>query len=179
MIDEETTLRLGDERDRLAQQHDEVQELVEEGDDSASASAARWSLNEIDQMGAAVTELITEHGEDATVTIKGLAAGEFGRVEDRVDTARSRRDGASIRGYHRVVYAAAGLVEAPFFSTEDVTDPSWDDRPPKERLDAKIQAVAAENIGLVKWLYSRVDEETTADEGNWKQSAGHTGGTVE
>lgn len=167
------TLRLGDEIERLAEEYDRVEAMGDEADDSASGQAVRWSLNELDQQGAAVAELADEHGRDATVTIRGLTAGEFGRVEDRVDAARQRRDGApSMQGYHRVVYAAAGLVEAPFFDPDAVTGPDWASRTPSERLDAKTETVADLNIGLVKWLYARIDDQTTPDEGNWRASAG-------
>jgi hypothetical protein len=172
MTGSETTLVLGDEIDRLADQYDRVEAMGEDADDSTSGQAVRWSLNELDQQGNALAALADEHGRDAVVTVRGLTAGEFGRVEDRVDAARARRDdGASMQGYHRVVYAAAGLVEAPFFKPDDVANPPWDERTARQQLDAKIETVAGLNIGLAKWLYSRVDEETTPDAGNWKPSS--------
>jgi len=161
------TIRLGDEVDRLARQHDEVQARAEDADDTASGEAVRWSLNELDQQGRAVAALVEDHGPDATVTVEGLTAGEFGRVEDRVAAARAQRDGQpTMQGYHRVVYAAAGVEDAPFLPDRE------DDSSEREWLDAKVDAVAGLNIALVKWLYARVDDLTTVDQGNWKQSAG-------
>jgi len=164
------TISLGDELQRLADQYDDLEARQEDADGSVSADAVRWSLNELDQQGAAVADLVNEYGADATVTVSGLTAGEFGRVEDRVETARARRDRQTMQGYHRVVYAAAGIVEAPFFDPDGVTDPSWDERTAAERLDAKVATVADLNIGVAKWLYGRVDEKTTPDTGNWKPS---------
>lgn len=172
-MSEPTTIRLGEARDRLAEQCDEVEALAEEADDTASAESVQWSLNELNQQGAAVADLLAEHGADATVTVHGLTAGEFGRVEDRVQAMRDQRDGqASLPGYHRVVYAAAGLDAAPFFDPDDVANPPWEQRSARERLDAKVAAVADLPPALAKWLYARVDEATTPDTGNWRSSAG-------
>jgi len=166
MMDTERTVRLAEERDRLAEQYERLEDADDEHD------AISWSLNELDQQGAALQALIDEHGSEASVTISGLTAGEYGLVEDRVEHARQQRDRATMRGYHRVVYAAAGLVEAPFFDPGDVSDPPWEARTQEERLDEKIATVADQNIGLVKWLYTLVDDETTPDEGNWRQRSG-------
>jgi hypothetical protein len=169
---EQTTLVLEEEIERLADQYDQLEAMREDSDDSASGEAVRWSLNEIDQQGAALARLADEHGRDATVTIQALSAGLYGRVEDRVATARARRDdGASMQGYHRVVYAAAGLVGAPFFDTSEVADPPWPERTAREQLDAKIATVADLRPAVAKWLYSRVDEATTPEQGNWRPSS--------
>lgn len=162
MIDSEQTLRLGDELDRLAEQVDELEAQAADADDSASGDALRWSVNELDQQGAAVAELIDEYGADAEVVVEPLDAGTYGRVEDRVASHRERSKQASVQGYHRVVYAAAGLVDAPFHEPDEDAD----------AFDAAIATVASLNPAAAKWLYARVDDLTTPDSGNWRTSAG-------
>lgn len=165
-INDPERLRLGDELDRLAERVNELEAQAEDADDSASGDALRWSVNELDQQGAAVAELIDRYGADAEVVVEPLDAGTYGRVEDRVASHRERSKQTSVQGYHRVVYAAAGLVDAPFYDAggpdEDANDP----------FDARIAAVAGLNPAAAKWLYSRVDVLTTPDQGNWRASAG-------
>lgn len=166
MTGREQEVSLVDELEQLGRQADEVDGLFDEADDSASAETLQWSAAEIDQQGAAVAELIEKHGADATVTVRGLTLGEFGRVEDRVEDFRRRKSGEAAAGYERVVFAAAGLVDAPFFNREDVDDPPWEDRSASERLDAKIKTVRGLDPALGKWLYRVVDDETSPDQGN-------------
>lgn len=169
----ETTVTLGDALRRLADRADDLEQL--ETDDSASGQSVQYAGSQIELQGRSLAALADEHGHDAAVTYRGLSAGQFGRVEDRVERARQRRDGdPALQGYHRVVYAAAGLVEAPFFDPEAVENPPWSSRAPTQRLDAKIERVADLDIGLVKWLYGRVDDATTPDAGNWRPSADST-----
>lgn len=159
MIDE--TLVLGEERDRLDARLDElVSRLQDANPDTASADVLQHEANDLDVQGRGVSHLIDEYGRDATVTVAGLSAGDFARVEDRAATMRSQHPGpGNLPGSSRNVFAAAVLVEAPFY-TGDKTD-----------LDAKISAVAAQPIGVVKWLESKGNDLTSVDSGNWTSFA--------
>jgi hypothetical protein len=167
----EREVRLGDALAGLQDEADRLDEQRGNADDSSSAEALRHGANELDQQGAAVAALVDEYGSDATVTVCSLTAGEFGRVEDRVTAARQRHDRSAMQGYHRVVYAAAGLVDAPFFNRDEVSDPPWDERSATEQLDAKVATVADLDIATAKWLYRLVNAETTPDQGNgdWRE----------
>jgi len=161
------TLRLGDELDRLDEQADEYAQLLDDVDEDeegseASAAALRQSANELDQHGRGVAYLAAEYGDDAEVTVAGLDAGEFARVEDRVAEIRANRDSQTATpGAHRNVYAAVGLEDAPFLDLDD-------DLSQREQVDAKLAAVSQLPVGATKWLYDRVDDLTTVDEGNWQ-----------
>lgn len=171
----ERTVTLGAERERLADQHDAV--LAQDG--AADADAIRYGATELAQRGAAVAGLIEEYGADAEVTVRGLTAGRYARVEDRVATHRQRRDDLqAARGYHRNVYAAAGLVDAPFFDRDAAADRvgapnqerAWADLATREQLDAAVAVVADQPPGVVKWLHGLVDD-VTGGPGNWKPSS--------
>jgi len=156
------TIRLGEELDRLSEQADEYAQMLEDADESASATALQQSANELDQQGRGVAYLIEQHGPDAEVVVAGLDSGEFARVEDRVAAIRAGRDDDSTTpGAHRNVYAAVGLQDAPFLDLDD-------DLATRERLDETRAAVRGQPVGVAKWLYSRVDDLTTVDEGNWR-----------
>lgn len=158
------TIRLGDELDRLDQEADEYTTMLADVDeDSASTAALNQSANELDQHGRGVAYLAAEYGEDAEVTVAGLDSGEFARVEDRVAAIRAgRSDQSPTPGAHRNVYAAMGVVDAPFLDLDD-------DLSKREELDAKLDAVGRQPVGVTKWLYSRVDDLTTVSEGNWRR----------
>ena len=161
------TIRLGDELDRLDKQADEYAELMANADEeeSASAAALQQSANELDQQGRGVAYLAAEYGEDAEVTVAGLDSGEFGRVEDRVAAIRAGRDDQSpTPGAHRNVYAATGLVDAPFLDLDE----EMGELSQRERIDRKLAAVTSQPVGVTKWLYRRVDDLSTVDEGNWR-----------
>lgn len=169
----EREITLGDELERLDAELADVEAAEQAGD--LSGDASRLAYSEYDAAGRALYALAEAHGHDATITVRGLSAGEFARVEDRVAVAREQRNTqAGLQAYHRNVYAAAGLVSAPFFDPDEVTDPPWDARTPDQRLDARVTVVAEQNPSLVKWLFARVDEATTPDEGNWRPSADST-----
>lgn len=169
----ERTVTLADAIGNVAEEYDRLESRLEDAEDAEQA-AGQYGLNELEQMGNALGELAEEHGPDATLTYRGLRAGEFGLVEDRVDRKREQDGGSARRGYHRIVYAAAGLVDAPFFDAGDVTHPPYGERTMEGQLEARMSAVASQNIGLVKWLYAKVDDRTTADAGNWRRFADST-----
>jgi hypothetical protein len=147
---EEVTLRLADERDRL---DDRLDEYAEEAADADDSSAIDQVATQCQQRLAGVDHLIDRHGRDATVTIRGLSAGQFARVEDRVAAKRERSSQEALPGYHRNTYAATGLVEAPFLDV----DPDAE----ADEFEQRLKAVADQPVGVVKWLESRIDDETS------------------
>lgn len=165
------TYRLGDELERLDERQDELAErLVDATDDEAAA--LEQIAESVEQQGRGVAWLVEQHGPDTTVTVRGLTSSGYALVEDRVDSIRQLRDDDSrTPGAHRNVYAAAGLNDAPFLDREDppgVDDGrEFADLDAEERFEATYQAVTSLPIGPTKWLYSRVDEATTVDPGNW------------
>jgi hypothetical protein len=144
------TLTLAAERDRLDSHLDEYAREASDADDSSA----------VDQLAAAcqqrllgVDHLIQTHGAQATVTIRGLSAGDYARVEDRVAAKRERENQQSLPGYRRNVYVATGLVEAPFLDI--------DADAPASEFEQTVRAVATQPVGVVKWLESRIDDETS------------------
>ena len=140
--------RFEDEHDRIDERLDELAEEAADADEDAPAldsltdEAARLErqLNDLER-------LIDEYGGDTTVTVKGLTAGDYARVQDDV------ADGGG-PGAKRNLTVAEGLVNAPFFETED---PS---------RNTKIMTVAGLPIGALLWLEDRIEELTRGDEGN-------------
>lgn len=187
---EETTVTLGTERDRLSEKHDRLVQMETDGN-NMSAVALNYSANEVSQMGAAVDYLIEGDGDgddvfegfapDASVTVQGLTAGLYARVTDRVDTQRAQKDHIeAVTGIHENVFAAAGLVDAPFVDFDEaaaaVTQPGDDrdyaDLDQKTQLDARVHAVTQLPPNVKKWLFDLVDSETGVGQGNWKTSTG-------
>lgn len=160
----EETLRLGDELDRLDEQLDEYAEkLADVESGTASARMLQQAANELDTQGGAVAALVEEYGPDATVTVRGLDAGGFARAEDRLAAMEAQADApGGLPGSDRNVFAAVGLVDAPFYN-----GPSEG----QSELDAKIAAVAGQPVGVAKWIHAKVNELTTVSEGNWKPLA--------
>lgn len=194
----EATVTLGEERERLAREHDQVEQLQQGAEDEATASAYGYSANEIAQMGAAVDYLIRGnpddeadefegYGADATVTVRGLSAGLHGWVTDRVESLRERRDDVeSARGYHRNVFAAAGLVDAPFVDLEAAADAvthpgsstDYEGLTPTKQRAARVSAVEDLPPNVTRWLFDLVDDQTGVGQGNWKASSGQPQGTT-
>lgn len=148
------TVTLGEERDRLDEALDDLADILADADDSTSGQRLRQRGNDLDQQGRGIAHLVDEHGADAEVVVRGLDSGEFARVEDRVADIRAQREGGQTPGAHRNVYAAMGIVDAPF-----ADDP--------ESFDDRLDAVTDLPIGATKWLYALVDDLTTVEEGNW------------
>lgn len=149
MIDTDT-LRLGAVYDRLDDRLDELARSLADADDPA---ALRQVASGVDTQLGAVGWLIDRHGDDATVTVRGLTAGEHAHVEDRLAAMRDAADGDTIPGARTNVYAAAGLVDAPFL---DAHDPD---------LDAALATITDLPVGVAKWLEAEVNDRTTV-EGN-------------
>lgn len=154
----EETRRLGEERDRLdAKLDDYADKLVNADGGTASAQALQQAASNIETQLGGVDYLVQQFGESAEVTVKGLNAGEFARVQDRAATMRAQRDEpGDIPGARSNVFAAMGVVDAPFLDEDAAT------------LDDRVQAVTSQPIGVSKWLESIANELTTANEGNYK-----------
>lgn len=144
------TYTLGDERDRLDARLDDLADTIADADDPA---AMQQVGAQVETRLSGVAYLIDAHGADATVTVEGLTAGAYARVEDKLAAIRAQADGDSLPGTQTTVFAAAGLIEAPFLEGEDPA------------LDPAMAAIREQPIGVAKWLEARVNDLTTV-EGN-------------
>lgn len=153
---ERTEAEIGDLQTRLKDDDADRQNLI------AERSRKQTYLGELEQMGQAVGQLIDDHGEDATVTVRGLDAGEYAKVKNRTSEAANRTDYQAAPGSGELVFVAAGLVDAPTY-----------DGPPDD-LDAKLEWVARQPIGKRKWLQDAIDERTVVGEKNWRELAGRS-----
>lgn len=178
----EHTVTLDDERKRLDTALDDIVEtLAEANSETATARRLMREARDLDQAGRAVDYLIEGDDEDddseagpgdegfagydpdATVTVRELDGEAWGRVEDRVATMASAQPGSGgVPGSSRNVYAAAGLVDAPFLNGVG-----------SDVLGDKADAVASLTPapGAQKWLESLVDDVGSVDEGNWQPLA--------
>lgn len=154
----EETYVLGEERERLDERLDELAaKLVDADEGSTAAQAILDAANTVDTRGEGVAWLIEQHGPDAEVTVAALTAGDYARVQDRLaGMAAQAGQSADLPGSRTNIYAAAGLVDAPFLDGD-------------EDFDARIEAVADQPVGVAQWLEGRVNHVTTrgSSEGNW------------
>jgi hypothetical protein len=182
-----TTIRLGEELERLDAKADEIVDAVAAADDSASGQAVEQVATDLDQQGRAVASLIDAYGADATVEIRRLGAGDFAFVEDRVASHRDRTGQSAVPGYRRNQFVAVGLADAPFLDREALAEAhgpdhatGWADLDRATRTDAILRVLTdAEvvSVAVVKWLFARIDEEGTVDSGNWTPLAERIGAT--
>ncbi len=160
---EPETYDLVEERDRIDERLDELAEVLRDADSgSASAQVLKKEANETEARLSGVAWLIDEYGEDATVTVKGLGSGSYAKSEDRLSAVRAERDEpGGIPGSKRNVFAAAGLVDAPFLDLDE-------DASESQQFKQKLAAVSSDErpVGVSMWLEHVVNEETTI-EGNW------------
>lgn len=158
----EETRRLGDERDRLDAELDDLADrLVDAEQGTQSAQMLQRTANDVETRLAGVAHLIERHGADATVTVRGLDAGAYARVQDRAEALRSQRDQpGDVPGARANIFAAMGLVEAPFLDAEDLAE--------MDPLDATLSAVSNQPLGVAKYLESVANDLTTVSEGNFK-----------
>jgi len=157
----EETRRLGDERDRLDDELDDLADrLVGAEQGTQSAQMLQRTANEVETRLAGVCHLIDQHGADATVTVQGLDAGGYARVQDRAEALRTQRDKpGDIPGARSNIFAAQALVSAPFLDLDDAGgDP----------LDGKLAAISDQPLGVAKYVESVGNDLTTVDEGNFK-----------
>ncbi|MEA5387125.1 hypothetical protein VB779_08690 [Haloarculaceae archaeon H-GB11] len=169
----ERTVRLGEAFEQLNEQLDELAVRLGEADANTQSGQALQNLaTETEQKLAGVDYLIHTaggdgYGEDATVTVKGLGAGSYARMEDRVDDHRASRDGpGQAPGGRRKVFAASGLVDAPFADIPDVDDA---DVTESQRFEAALAALSDDSlpVGVEKWIEGLVSTESSV-EGNFE-----------
>ena len=161
----EETLRLGDERDRLDAELDDLADRAAAADDDGAYEILKQRANNLETRLSGVAYLCEVHSPDATVTIRGLAAGPWAAVEDRIASKRSQGSLDAVPGYRDNVVAAAGLVDAPFVSGEGQPE-EWPDEATSWQ-EAKLKRVSEQPVGVAKWLTARANAKTTVDEGNW------------
>lgn len=159
----EKTYTLAAERNRIDGELDRLADaLVDAEDDTVSAQHLRQRASSLETQLGGLQWLITEYGEDATITVGGLDAGEYAQVQDRAESYRAQQDGDSgVPGARRNVFAAMGVVDAPFLDREAIADA---DDPLGETLDA----VTSLPVGVADWLESRANELTTVSEGDFR-----------
>lgn len=162
------TVRLGDAYDDLDERLDDLAAQLQDVDGGTQSGQALHSLaNETQQQLSGVAHLVNEYGADATVTVQGLGAGPYARMDDRVADHRADRDGSGdAPGGRRNIFAASGLLDAPFADIPDNDDP---DVTAKQRFDAALEALSDDSlpVGVVKWIEALVSEESSV-EGNFK-----------
>jgi len=154
----EKTYRLGDEFDRLDERLDEAAANLQSAEpDTMTAQIHKQQCNTLETQLSGVAWLVDEYGADATVTIAGLDAGMFARVQDRAAAMRVERDEpGDIPGARGQVFAAMALVDAPFLADGTTS------------LDGKTEAVSSGlPIGVAKWIEDRANELTSVSEGNF------------
>jgi len=151
-VTETETVAIGDAFDRVDADLDRlVAQLseAESGAESARMLSDYAKDREAHLEGVAV--LREAHGADATVTVRAVRAGAFAQVEDRVADLRATHDGpGDLPGARRNVWVATALVEAPFI------DAGAD-------YEARLDALAAQHVGVVKWLEHWINEVTSPD----------------
>lgn len=174
---EPITITLAEAREQLAREYGEA----EADRDDAEQGSDEWvrlnqQLDRLDSYGRAVDWLINGddtgfdgYGPDAEIRYRGLDAGTYATVENRTAGAASRlQNGDGVSGTMKVVYAAHGLLDAPFYTGSP------------EDLDAKIRALTGgENgdgqpLAVRNWLEWLIDQRTVVGEKNWRESAGPT-----
>lgn len=148
----ESELVLSDERARLDDRLDELADEIVAADEPA---ALREVAAQVETRLAGVAHLIDAHSADATVTVRGLTAGEYAKVEDRLAAMRAEAPGEDVPGAQTNLVAAAGLVDAPFVPAD--VDP--------DDLGAMLEVVSDQPVGVARWLYALVDDRMSL-EGN-------------
>jgi len=144
------TLTLSEERQRLDTRLEDLADKIVQADDPATLRSVGA---QIETRLSGVVYLADKHGADTTVTVRGLTAGDYAEVEDRLAQMRAEAGQEELPGASTNLFAAGGLVDAPFIG---------EDNPP---LEDRLAAVADQPVGVAKWLESRVNDCTTV-EGN-------------
>ena len=152
--------RLEQEREELADQvaaldggNPVIKDLASQGSDiDVHLQGLRWARDE-----AATDDAVAVWDEDVDgVTLGGLTGGEFGHVEDTVNSDTSKRGVDSVgSGATRVYYVAKGTVNAPYLGDE-------------MDYEREVGAVSQLPLPFLKWAEARIDELTTVgeEEGN-------------
>lgn len=177
------TVTLGDELVRLADREQTVRETLDDLDDDAP-ERQRYirELDDIEQEGAELLWLIDGddhgfdgYGPDAEVTVRGLHAGEYAEVNNRTSDANARSTSrGGVPGTGRLIFAARGLVDAPFLNGGH---PYIGRNLDPNNFDDRLEALAGSGdgdglpIGVQKWLEDLVNDRTVGDRGNWRSAA--------
>jgi len=166
---EEERQRINEELDELADKEAEDIKAEETEGETPTGKFDRQDRREeaqrLDQMLVGVNWALNPSEEEDVepieeVTLAALTAGEYGLVSDFVSNdvqSVKRRFGDNINPQQsgRIIFAAGGVVEAPFISEDS------------RGLDDKISDVKELAPQFVYWLEQRVDELTTPEvEGN-------------
>lgn len=144
-------LDLEAEHDRLAEQyHDADARATDEGRDDAARERARQQATAAKRH-AAAAEWLQEHC-DGPIVLGGLTMGEDAEVMDRVDAvSRAKTDPEAVRGVTRNYTVAAGVVDAPFYESDDPD------------LGTRAEAIADLPRHVGKYLYDRIADKETVD----------------
>lgn len=143
---------LSEEKQRLDDRLEELADKIVQADDP---TALRSVGAQVETRLSGVAYLVAQHGADGVVTVRGLTAGDYAEVEDRLAQMRTEAGQEDLPGASTNVFAAGGLVDAPFLPAAD-NDLSLADR---------VRIIADQPVGVAKWLESRVNDLTTV-EGN-------------
>lgn len=153
------TYDLEEERDRIDTKLDELaDEVAELDEDNPLRGRKAEEANSLERHLTGIQWALTPDEEEdrdpyTEVTLGSLTAGEHADVRDSA-TSVSKTSHKSSEGSSMILYAAKGVVEAPFL-------------PDSAGYDAKIGNVSNLQPQFVEWLAERVDELTTPDvEGN-------------
>lgn len=155
-----TTRTLQDEYDRLDARLDDLADQLADAD--AGAQTTQWLRSEAQEVNEALKAVATHidrHGADAEVEVQPLNGRLYGEVQDKVATLAAAKPGdGGVPGTSRNVYAAAGLVDAPFLDGDADT------------LEARTDAVgeATPAPGVAMWLENLINDVGRLDEGNWQ-----------
>ncbi|OYR80395.1 hypothetical protein DJ71_14975 [Halorubrum sp. E3] len=165
---EEERQRINEELDKLADE--EAEDIkAQEADDRVPSGQhvqqeRRQEARRLDQMLTGVNWALDPPEEEDVepieeVTLGALNAAEYGMVSDFTSNQVDSRSNDDRRGEQmkRVIFAAGGIVEAPFV----------DDGTRNSNIESKYQSVAQLAPQFVYWLEQRTDELTTPEvEGN-------------
>lgn len=162
-------LRLADARDRLLAEREELAERAadltdaeDEDDARAQAVTIREEAEETESHahglhwaveGDAEDDGFDGWGEDATVTIRPLTAGDSATVDQHLEQSWMGGVSESIRTHARI---AVAIEDAPF--VEDGAD----------LTDAHAAVAELAHDGFVDWLAAEVESFSTPDLGNWQ-----------
>lgn len=161
----EETLVLGEEFDRLDDRLDELARQYADADDPTTLEAI---VSDVETQARALSHLCEEFGRDTEVTVRGLKAGEYAAVEDKVARYRQDADGNPTPGARKNVFVGAGLVDGPWDGLEDA-----------DGLDDYVAIVAQRSPGTRDWLFSRINELTTVSAEGFRSFSARLGDSQE
>lgn len=159
------TFDLDDEVERLREERDDLASDLAGLDEDVDASDLVSRGQRLDDMLAGVTWAREEaHADDAVpvwdekadeITLGGLTGGEYGAVQDDVQTAATEKGHARADGTSRTFMVARGTVDAPYHDAD---------------ADDQMQLAAAAQLPYqyLKWAESHVNRLTTVGNGGGK-----------